>query len=137
MRFRLAALAVAAIAAVGAPAAAAPGDKFPSIEMEVKKRTKTKIPVRLTCPVERVRCAGTVSFSGRKRRAGTTYKLSANPFQFDKFKGGRSKIIDFTLSAEARRTLRDARGMKVRFVLKARYAKGPDNTVKVPAELRP
>jgi hypothetical protein len=133
MRYRLIALAALAVAAVAMPAAAAP--RYESIGVEVQKRKPKKIPVVLSCPVDRVRCGGTIAFSGRKKRGGTTYKLSADPFRFSKFREATTKTIDFSLSPAARRTLRNAGGMTVTFVVQGRYAEGPDDTVRVSAKL--
>lgn len=135
MRNGLIAPAVLAIVAVAGHAHAAP--EAEPIGVKVRDRTETKIPVRLSCPAERMKCWGTISFKGRKRRGKTTYRLSADPYRFKALDGGDAKTIDFQLSPDARRTLAKANGITATFVVRGRYSKGPDDTVRVSKNLPP
>lgn len=100
-------------------------------------RTNDTIPVKLSCPKERVTCKGTAAFQGKKERKGKIYKLAAAPFEFRQFKGGRQKTIRFRLSDTAKQTLTRADGMKVTVTIQAVYGSGRPGTVRVRTKLAP
>jgi hypothetical protein len=125
------AVAIAALATTAASAA------LPQLGATVGERSRDVIPVRLSCPAARVTCAGTASFKGKKRHNGRIYRLEAASFDFAEFEGGRRKTIHFRLSDTAKKTLTHADGMRVEFVIRARYGAGKPGTVRVRARLAP
>lgn len=130
-------LAGAALAALGAVPAVAGTQKLPRLGMEVVERSGDVIRVKLTCPVERVTCEGTAKFKGKKRKGERTYRLAAEPFEFDRFKGGRRKTIKFRLSDTAKETIERAGGMTVTVIVDARYGAGKGGKIRRKAELSP
>jgi hypothetical protein len=121
-----------AVALLGTAASAAGPDQIGVTMLEQQKK---KIPLQLTCPLERTTCVGTASFTARKRRGGRIYELQGGPFEFRKFDGGTTKKIGFRVPREARKVLRKARGMTARFVINARYGDGDRGTVRLRAKL--